>query len=96
MYGERYMDRPEQNPEGYAANSLLHHTENLKGKLLLIHGTVDDVVVMQHNEALLMSFIDNGVQADYFVYPMHPHNVSGIDRAHLMEKVLMYIIDNNK
>jgi dipeptidyl-peptidase-4 len=96
MYGERYMDRPEQNPEGYAANSLLHHTENLKGKLLLIHGTVDDVVVMQHNEALLMSFIDNGVQADYFVYPMHPHNVSGIDRAHLMEKVLLYIIDNNK
>ena len=96
MYGERYMDRPEQNPEGYAANSLLNHTKNLKGKLLLIHGTVDDVVVMQHNEALLKSFIENGVQADYFVYPMHPHNVSGKDRAHLMEKVLMYIIDNNK
>jgi dipeptidyl-peptidase-4 len=36
------------------------------------------------------------VQADYFVYPMHPHNVSGKDRAHLMEKVLLYIIDNNK
>lgn len=96
MYGERYMDRPEQNPEGYAANSLLNHTKNLKGKLLLIHGTVDDVVVMQHNEALLQSFIDNGVQADYFVYPMHPHNVMGKDRAHLMEKVLLYIIDNNK
>jgi dipeptidyl-peptidase 4 len=96
MYGERYMDRPEQNPEGYTANSLLNHTKNLKGKLLLIHGTVDDVVVMQHNEALLKSFIENGVQADYFVYPMHPHNVSGKDRAHLMEKVLLYIIDNNK
>jgi dipeptidyl-peptidase-4 len=95
MYGERYMDRPEQNPEGYAANSLLNHTKNLKGKLLLIHGTVDDVVVMQHNEALLKSFIDNGIQADYFVYPMHPHNVSGKDRAHLMEKVLNYIIENN-
>jgi len=96
MYGERYMDRPEQNPEGYQVNSLLNHTKNLKGKLLLIHGTVDDVVVMQHNEALLKSFIDNGVQADYFVYPMHPHNVSGKDRAHLMEKVLTYILDNNK
>lgn len=96
MYGERYMDRPEQNPEGYAANSLLNHTKNLKGKLLLIHGTVDDVVVMQHNEALLKSFIDNGVQADYFVYPMHPHNVMGKDRAHLMEKVLLYILENNK
>jgi dipeptidyl-peptidase-4 len=96
MYGERYMDRPEQNPEGYSANSLLNHTKNLKGKLLLIHGTIDDVVVMQHNEALLKSFIENGVQADYFVYPMHPHNVSGKDRAHLMEKVLLYIIENNK
>jgi dipeptidyl-peptidase-4 len=96
MYGERYMDRPEQNPAGYMANSLLNHTQNLKGKLLLIHGTVDDVVVMQHNEALLKSFVDNGVQADYFVYPMHPHNVGGKDRAHLMEKVLTYIIENNK
>jgi dipeptidyl-peptidase-4 len=96
MYGERYMDRPEQNPEGYQANSLLNHTKNLKGKLLLIHGTIDDVVVMQHNEALLKSFIENGVQADYFVYPMHPHNVSGKDRAHLMEKVLLYIIEYNK
>jgi dipeptidyl-peptidase-4 len=95
MYGERYMDRPEQNPEGYAANSLLNHTKNLKGKLLLIHGTIDDVVVMQHNEALLKSFVENEVQVDYFVYPMHPHNVMGKDRAHLMEKVLRYIIINN-
>jgi dipeptidyl-peptidase-4 len=96
MYGERYMDRPEQNPDGYKNNALTNHTKNLKGKLLLIHGTVDDVVVMQHNEVLLKSFIENGVQADYFVYPMHPHNVSGKDRAHLMEKILLYIIENNK
>lgn len=96
MYGERYMDRPEQNPEGYKMNNLSNYTKNLKGKLLLIHGTVDDVVVMQHNEVLLKSFIENGVQADYFVYPMHPHNVSGKDRAHLMEKILLYIIENNK
>ncbi|MEN9743074.1 MAG: hypothetical protein RLZZ65_879 [Bacteroidota bacterium] len=96
MYGERYMDRPEQNPDGYKMNNLSNYTKNLKGKLLLIHGTVDDVVVMQHNEVLLKSFIENGVQADYFVYPMHPHNVSGKDRAHLMEKILLYIIENNK
>jgi dipeptidyl-peptidase-4 len=96
MYGERYMDRPEQNPDGYKNNALTNYTKNLKGKLLLIHGTVDDVVVMQHNEVLLKSFIENGVQADYFVYPMHPHNVSGKDRAHLMEKILLYIIENNQ
>ena len=95
MYGERYMDRPEQNPEGYKNNALTNYTKNLKGNLLLIHGTVDDVVVMQHNEALLKSFIENSVQVDYFVYPMHPHNVSGKDRAHLMEKVLKYIMEHN-
>jgi dipeptidyl-peptidase-4 len=96
MYGERYMDRPEQNPDGYKNNALSNYTKNLKGNLLLIHGTVDDVVVMQHNEALLKSFIENGVQVDYFVYPMHPHNVSGKDRAHLMEKVLKYILEHNQ
>ncbi len=96
MYGERYMDRPEQNKAGYDANSLMNYTKNLKGELLLIHGSIDDVVVMQHNEALLKSFIENGVQVDDFIYPMHKHNVTGKDRAHLMEKVLMYILDNNK
>jgi dipeptidyl-peptidase-4 len=96
MYGERYMDRPEQNKAGYDANSLLNYTKNLKGDLLLIHGSVDDVVVMQHNEALLKSFIENGVQVDDFIYPMHKHNVTGKDRAHLMEKVLLYILENNK
>ena len=96
MYGERYMDRPEQNKAGYDANSLLNYTKNLKGDLLLIHGSIDDVVVMQHNEALLKSFIENGVQVDDFIYPMHKHNVTGKDRAHLMEKVLLYILENNK
>ena len=96
MYGERYMDRPEQNKAGYDANSVLNYTKNLKGDLLLIHGSIDDVVVMQHNEALLKSFIENGVQVDDFIYPMHKHNVTGKDRAHLMEKVLLYILENNK
>lgn len=96
MYGERYMDRPEQNKSGYDANSLLNYTKNLKGDLLLIHGSIDDVVVMQHNEALLKSFIENGIQVDDFIYPMHKHNVTGKDRAHLMEKVLLYILEHNK
>ena len=96
MYGERYMDRPEENKEGYAANALTNYTKNLKGKLLLIHGTVDDVVVMQHNYSLVKKFVEDGKQMDFFPYPMHKHNVTGKDRAHLMEKVLTYIIENNK
>ena len=49
MYGERYMDTPQENPEGYKIASPLSYVKDLEGKLLLIHGTVDDVVVMQHN-----------------------------------------------
>jgi len=96
MYGERYMDRPEQNVAGYEKASLLTHAKNLKGDLLLIHGTVDDVVVMQHNYALVKKFVELGIQMDFFPYPMHKHNVIGKDRVHLMEKVLTYIIDHNQ
>jgi dipeptidyl-peptidase-4 len=96
MYGERYMDRPEQNPKGYEQASLLTHAGNLKGDLLLIHGTSDDVVVMQHNLALVQKFVELGIQMDFFPYPMHKHNVIGKDRVHLMENVLQYIIENNQ
>lgn len=96
MYGERYMDSPEQNKEGYEQTSLLTHAKNLKDELLLIHGTVDDVVVLQHNYALVKKFVDLGIQMDFFPYPMHPHNVRGKDRVHLMEKVLNFVIENNK
>lgn len=95
MYGERYMDRPAENPDGYAKNALTNYTKDLKGKLLLIHGTVDDVVVLQHNYSLIKKFVEDGKQIDFFAYPMHKHNVVGTDRAHLMEKVLTYILENN-
>lgn len=96
MYGERYMDRPEENPKGYENASLMTHAGNLEGDLLLIHGTVDDVVVMQHNFALVQKFVELGIQMDFFPYPMHKHNVRGKDRVHLMEKVLTYILEHNQ
>jgi dipeptidyl-peptidase-4 len=95
MYGERYMDLPEENIEGYKTASLMNYTKNLKGNLLLIHGTADDVVVMQHNYSLIKKFVEDGVQMDFFPYPMHPHNVMGKDRVHLIEKILTYILKNN-
>lgn len=91
MYGERYMDRPEENEDGYANNRLSKYVSDLKGDLLLIHGTVDDVVVMQHSLDLIKAFVDAGIQVDFFPYPMHPHNVRGKDRVHLMDKVIRYI-----
>jgi dipeptidyl-peptidase-4 len=96
MYGERYMDRPEENLKGYEEASLFTHAGKLKGDLLLIHGTVDDVVVPQHNYALVKKFVELGIQMDFFPYPMHKHNVIGKDRVHLMQKVLDYVIENNQ
>ncbi len=94
MYGERYMDTPEENKQGYEANNLLNHVDKLKGKLLMIHGAQDDVVVWQHSIMYQKKAVDKGVQLDYYVYPGHMHNVLGKDRAHLMEKVCNYFIDN--
>ncbi len=91
MYTERYMDTPEQNPEGYAQSDLKNYVENLEGKLLLIHGLNDDVVVPQHSFSLIKAFVDAGKQMDFFLYPGHAHNVRGKDRVHLIEKVLGYI-----
>ncbi len=95
MYGERYMDTPQENTEGYANARLGKYLENLKGNLLLIHGSVDPTVVPQHSMTLLKEAVDKGVQIDFFTYPMHPHNVRGKDRVHLMQKVLDYIVEKN-
>lgn len=93
MYGERYMDRPQDNPEGYAENNLLTKVGNLKGKLLMIHGAQDGTVVWQHSINFLKASVDANVQVDYFVYPGYEHNVRGKDRVHLMQKITNYFDD---
>ncbi len=96
MYGERYMDRPEENPEGYEANSLLNKAGDLKGRLLIIHGAIDPTVVWQNSLQFLNTSIKAGTQVDYFVYPNHEHNVRGIDRLHLETKIFQYFEDHLK
>jgi dipeptidyl-peptidase-4 len=94
MYGERYMDTPEENPEGYKQASLLERAGNLKGDLLVIHGTSDPTVVWQQSLELMRSFITAGVMVDYFVYPGHGHGVGGKDRLHLNRKIEKYFNDH--
>ena len=93
MYTERYMDTPQENLKGYEDNNLLTKTKNLKGKLLMIHGAQDNVVVWQHSMRFIKACVDNGVQLDYFAYPGHEHNVLGPDRVHLMQKITDYFDD---
>jgi dipeptidyl-peptidase-4 len=94
MYGERYMDTPQENPEGYEKANMLNYVDKLSGKLLIIHGVQDQTVVMQHSIKFLKKCIDSNKQVDFFVYPTHEHNVRGDDRLHLMEKISEYFIDN--
>ena len=96
MYTERYMDTPSENPDGYKTNLLLDKVDQLKGKLLMIHGTDDDVVVWQHSLLFQKNCVSKGVQMDYYVYPGHPHNVRGKDRVHLMQKITDYFDTNLK
>ncbi len=93
MYGERYMDTPDENPEGYEANNLAKQCKNLEGKLLMIHGGIDPVVVQQHSLVFVRECIKNQIPIDYFVYPRAEHNVGGYDRIHLMQKVTDYFDD---
>ena len=94
MYGERYMDTPQENPEGYELTSLENKTDKLEGKLLMIHCTTDPVVMWQHSLVFVENCIHNGKLFDYFVYPGHDHNVYGMDRAHLIMKITQYFKDN--
>lgn len=93
MYGERYMETPQSNPEGYARVSLLGKAKDLKGKLLICQGAVDNTVLWQHSLSFIRECIKNQVQVDYFPYPCAEHNVFGRDRIHLMQKVTDYFED---
>ena len=93
MYGERYMDHPERNPEGYARTSLINKAKDLKGKLLICQGAIDPVVVWEHSLSFVRECVKNNVQVDYFPYPCHEHNVTGRDRVHLHDKISMYFED---
>ena len=90
MYGERYMDMPEENPEGYKNAEMKNYVSNLKGDLLLVNGAMDSTVVWQHSLTFIRECVKQNKQVDYFVYPTHPHNVRGWDRINLMDKVSLY------
>jgi dipeptidyl-peptidase-4 len=94
MYGERYMDTSDENQKGYTDSNMLNHVQNLKGKLMIIHGAQDPTVVMQNSMQFIEKCIDLNKQLDFFVYSIHEHNVRGVDRLHLMEKISQYFFDH--
>lgn len=93
MYGERYMDSPKENTEGYSSTNMVDRAGDLKGRLMIIHGDEDPTVVMQHSLQFLKSAINKGTHPDFFVYPGHGHNMIGKDRVHLHEHITRYFDD---
>ncbi len=92
-YGERYMDRPEENAEGYKTSMPATHLDGLRGRLLVVHGSSDDTVVWQHT----IDFVDRCVKADkpveYMVYPGQLHGLRGPYRWHFYQKMTKFFLD---
>lgn len=93
MYGERYMDTPQSNPDGYKQTSLLCKAKNLKGKLQIIIGMNDPTVVPQHALMFLNACAEAGTQPDFFAYPGEGHNMKGHRSVHLHERITQYFED---
>ena len=90
MYGERYMDRPQDNPEGYALTSLVGKADNLTGRVLICQGVLDDTVVWEHSLSFVQACIREEKRIDYFPYPLEAHNMMGRARVHLYDKISDY------
>ena len=82
VYTERYMDTPEENPEGYDYGSVLTHADKFKGKLRLVHGTMDDNVHVQNTIQLVNKFIDLDKDFELMLYPGQRHGWGGLKRRH--------------
>ena len=93
MYGERYMDTPQTNPEGYEKSGLINKAGHLKGKLQIITGYNDPTVVPQHCLSFLDACIKAGTQPDFFAYPGEEHNMRGHASVHLHERITQYFED---
>ena len=94
MYTERYMDTPQANPEGYKKSNLLNYVKNLKGKLMLLHGTMDSVVLWQHTLMFAKKAAQLGIPLDYYPYPGWSHHVGAPDDYQMYLKITNYFNNN--
>ncbi len=97
IYTERYMRTPQENPNGYDDNSPINHTDKIKGKYLIIHGTADDNVHFQNATQMITALVKNNVDFESAYYPNKNHKISGkLDNTsfHLWSKMTKWIIEN--
>ena len=96
IYQERYMNTPQNNPEGYRKGSPITYAEGLEGNLLLIHGTGDDNVHYQNCEMLVNKLIKNGKMFTQISYPMRSHSINEREGTtlHLRKTMAKYWLEH--
>ena len=93
IYTERYMQTPEENPEGYDMNSPLFHADKLKGNYLIIHGSGDDNVHVQNTYQMTNALIQANKNFEQAIYPDRTHGIyrGQNTRLHLFNKMTTYL-----
>jgi dipeptidyl-peptidase 4 len=95
IYTEKYLQTPQENPSGYDDNSPINFAKDLKGKLLIVHGSADDNVHLQNTMEFVTSLVNAKKQFDMFIYPNKAHSITGTTtRFHLFQKMTSYILEN--
>ena len=95
IYTERYLQTPQENPQGYDENSPINFAGLMKGKYLLIHGTADDNVHYQNAVEMAEALIQKNKEFEFMTYPDKNHGIyGGNTRLHLYQKMTNFILNN--
>ena len=95
IYTERYLQTPQENPQGYDENSPINFAGLMKGKYLLIHGTADDNVHYQNAVEMAEALIQKNKEFEFMTYPDKNHGIyGGNTRLHLYQKMTDFILNN--
>ena len=95
IYTERYLQTPQENPQGYDENSPINFADLMKGKYLLIHGTTDDNVHYQNAVDMAEALIQKNKEFEFMTYPDKNHGIyGGNTRLHLYQKMTDFILNN--
>ena len=95
IYTERYLQTPQENPQGYDENSPINFADLMKGKFLLIHGTADDNVHYQNAVDMAEALIQKNKEFEFMTYPDKNHGIyGGNTRLHLHQKMTDFILNN--
>jgi len=95
IYTERYMKTPQNNPVGYKKSSVINSAKDLYGRLMIIHGTMDDNVHMQNPVQLMYELQKAGKQFDFMVYPTQRHGISNpLQAKHMYQMMTDFLLKN--